>query len=82
MTPPLAQYGRVVGGLCSAGQRLRSVTLLERERGPNSQTSEFVGECGDGVKLARKKPKSPFGKSGMSVSADEDAAHGDVDHGG
>jgi hypothetical protein len=23
-----------------------------------------------------------FGKSGMSVSADEDAAHGDVDHGG
>ena len=55
---------------------------MERERGPNSQTSESVGECGDGVKLARKKPKSPFGKSGMSVSADEDAAHGDVDHGG
>jgi hypothetical protein len=29
-----------------------------------------------------KRPQSPFGKSGMSVSADEDAAHGDVDHGG
>ena len=54
---------------------------MERERGPNSQTSEFVGECGDGVKLARKKPKSPFGKSGMSVSSDEIAAHGDEDHG-
>ena len=67
---------------------LRRTKVMERyafgarERGPNSQTSESVGECGDGVKLARKKPKSPFGKSEMSVSADEDAAHGDVDHGG
>ena len=37
------------------------------------------------VRLKRSSnrvPKSPFGKSGMSVSADEDAAHGDVDHGG
>ncbi len=27
-------------------------------------------------------PKSPFGKSRMSVSGDEQAPHGDVDHGG
>jgi putative transposase len=27
-------------------------------------------------------PMSPFGKSGMSVSSDKKAAHGDVDHGG
>jgi hypothetical protein len=27
-------------------------------------------------------PKSLFGKSGMSVSADEDTGHGDMDHGG
>ena len=29
-----------------------------------------------------RKPQSPFGKSGMSVSADEDAAHSDMNHGG
>jgi len=28
-----------------------------------------------------EKPKSPFGKSGMSVSTDQNAAHSDVDHG-
>ena len=82
MTPPLAQYGRVVGR-----PMLRRTMVTERyafgaREGPNSQTSKLVGECGDDVKLARKKPKGPFGKSGMSVSADEDAAHGDVDHGG
>jgi len=30
----------------------------------------------------RGGPKSLFGKSGMSVSADEDTGHGDMDHGG
>ena len=29
-----------------------------------------------------ESPKSLFGKSGMSVSADEDTGHGDMDHGG
>ena len=43
------------------------------------------------VEMAHRRPsyrpnlvtsEGPFGKSGMSVSSDEKAAHGDVDHGG
>jgi hypothetical protein len=49
--------------------------------GVNNKEGVFLNSLQKGADF-NAPYKSPFGKSGMSVSSDKKAAHGDVDHGG